>query len=549
MERGGAVNKKGSTYRLLPGFASFILDHLREEFLQYSREKLFEHNVPVLREMARDEAEALADKSNLELLDALAEGNPALHIQKAIDRWRKEQFPRVQRNHNVVEDVTKIAHVRKLSFVHFVSRYAKDELQTIELIKEVEEYLLEYTATTLHDFVEIIDSRLMTQLHRLEESENLYKSAERIAKIGNWRWEVAANKVHWTDGLFRIYDMEPGSIDVTFEVFLAYVHEDDRGMITETISNSLRTLQPFELFHRIVTDKGKVRALHSRGEVLTNDKGKVHEMIGSAQDVTDLKEAEGQLREQQEILERKTRELQESNANLEEFAFVASHDLKEPLRKISVLLSALQESVVLQTDKERLLHDRIIAAAARMRNLIDDLLSLSLLSANTNKSPHSLQDVVDKALSVFENEIAAQGVVVTCQPLPVVPMIRSQLDQLFQNLISNALKFMRPGVTPQITITNQVLTPSTSAELYNLGREPHLEIVVADNGIGFSNVYGEKIFAVFQRLHNKDEFEGTGIGLAICRKVVKNHQGIILANATLGVGAEFRVIIPLNQLA
>lgn len=544
---GGGLVPRRNAYRLLPGFASFILEHLKEEFLRYSREKLFEQDVPLLREITHNEAAALADKSNLELLDALAQGNPAIHIQKAMDRWRKEQFPRVQRNHYVVEDVTKIAHVRKLSFVHFVNRYTRDEQQVIELIKEVEEYLLEYTATTLHDFVEIIDSRLMLQLNRLEESENLYKNAERIAKIGNWRWDVAANKVYWTDGLFRIYGLEPGSIDVTFEVFLAYVHEGDRTRIRDIISDSLSTLRSFEFFHRIVTDDGKVRSLHSRGEVLTNEKGQVYEMIGSAQDVTILKETEQQLRDQQEILERKTRELEESNASLEEFAFVASHDLKEPLRKISVLITALGESIVLQTDKERMLYERIVASAARMRNLIEDLLSLSLLSANTSKSVHSLQDVVDKALSVFENVIADRGVVVTCQPLPSAPIIRSQFDQLFQNLISNALKFVRDSVTPQITITNQVLTSSQSAERYSLEREPHLEIVIADNGIGFNNAHNEKIFAVFQRLHHNDEFEGTGIGLAICRKVVKNHGGIIVANGTPGQGAEFRVIIPTDR--
>jgi PAS domain S-box-containing protein len=544
MEKGSELHG-GGNFRLLRLFAAYLLDQKRDAFLRFSSDKLFELDVPLLRQIPRAEGEALADKSNIEMLQSLAEGHPGAHIQKAIDRWRTEQFPRVQRNHFVVEDVTRIGHARKVSFLKFLPEFTNDNRELVELMMEVEDYILEYTSTTLHNFVDIIDNRMIEQLDRLQESEALYKNAERIANIGNWRWEVNANTVHWTDGLYRIYGFEPGSIAVNFEVFLSYVHEAEREKIKNVIVDSLTSRKPFEFYHRIVTDAGIIKTLHSRGEVMMNDKGDVYQMIGSAQDVTTLKEAERQLREHQEILEHKTRELQESNASLEEFAFVASHDLKEPLRKISILISMLGESVVWETEKQRVWYERILASAARMRNLIEDLLSLSMISANTQKSRHNLGEVFNKALSVFDTVVQEMRATIISDELPEADIIPSQFDQLFQNLLSNALKFTRSGVAPEIKITHRILTPEGSAAEYSLPRAPHLEICVADNGVGFNNVYSEKIFAVFQRLHHKDLYEGTGIGLAICRKVVKNHGGIMVAKGQEGKGAEFLVIIPL----
>lgn len=543
MENGSEL-RHGRSFRLLPIFAAHILQNQKAEFLRFLREKLYELDVPLLRDIPRDEGDQLADKSNLEMLQSLSEGQPNTHIQKAIDRWRTDQFPRVQRNHYVVDDVTRIGHARKLSFLQFLPSFTNNNQKIVELMMEVEEYILEYTSTTLNNFVDIIDSRMVNQLERLEESEAIYKSAERIAHIGNWRWEVAANKVHWTDGLYRIYGFEPGSIEVNFEVFLSYVHEDDRESIKNIIVNSLSSKNPFEFYHRIVTDDGVTKVLHSRGEVRLDNLGNVVEMIGSAQDVTQLKETERQLREQQEVLEQKTRELQESNANLEEFAFVASHDLKEPLRKISILISMLGESIQWETEKQQVWYERIVASAARMRNLIEDLLSLSLISANTQKSRHNLGEVFNKSLSVFDAVLHETKAKVMVDELPEADIIPSQIDQLFQNLLSNALKFTRPGVVPEITISHRLLSAETSVNEYSLPRLPHLEICVADNGVGFDNLYSEKIFAVFQRLHHRNVYEGTGIGLAICRKVVKNHGGIITAHGEQGKGAEFRVIIP-----
>lgn len=395
--------------KLLPGFATFILENHKDAFLSFSRKMLRDLDIPLLRQVSIEEGDTLADKSNTELLQSLSNHNPAQHIEKAIDRWRTTQFPRTTRNHFVVDDVTGIGHTRKVSFLEFLPLYTTDPKKIVEICAEIDIYILEYTSTTLHNFVGIIDDR-------------------------------------------------------------------------------------------------------------------IHEYV--------------------EHLERRTRELQESNASLEEFAYAASHDLKEPLRKISIFIKLLGESMLNVTDKDKLLYDRILAATDRMSALIDDLLSLSVLSKETQPERYSLEKVLSDTLQILDRKIEETGAKIESTMLPEVKIIPSQFALLFQNLLSNSLKFTRPGVAPMINVSHRSVAAEEASQAYGLGRTPAIEIIVEDNGIGFNNMYQEKIFAVFQRLHNKDEYDGTGIGLAICRRVAKNHNGIIVGSGEPGKGAKFKVVIP-----
>lgn len=406
MEKVRKLPASGKQLKLLPGYAQFIIEHHREEFLSFSRKMLREMDIPALKRMSHEEGNALADQSNMELLTSLINRNPAQHIEKAVDRWRAGQFPRAQRNHFVVEDVTGIGHTRKMSFLQFLPRYTSDPQRIVEVCGEIDAYILEYTSTTLHNFVGIIDDR-------------------------------------------------------------------------------------------------------------------IHEYV--------------------ESLERQTRELRESNASLEEFAYAASHDLKEPLRKISVFIKLLGESMEWPSERERSWYQRIDAAAERMRSLIDDLLSLSLLSVEVEPVRHSLKTILDETLQVLEGRIEETKAVIKASGLPEAPVIPSQIGLLFQNLISNSLKFTKPGVTPVVSITHRILGPVEGGF-----KGANLEIKISDNGIGFDNAHSEKIFAVFQRLHAKDEYDGTGIGLSICRKIVKNHGGVIAGEGKVGEGAAFTIILPLK---
>jgi PAS domain S-box-containing protein len=248
-----------------------------------------------------------------------------------------------------------------------------------------------------------------------------------------------------------------------------------------------------------------------------------------------------------ESLSESNHNLSRSNDNLEKFAYIASHDLQEPLRKIQQFgdLLKTQYADTLGDGTDYL--ERMQTAASRMSRLIKDLLTFSRISTRQDAiTSVSLREVIDSALSDLEVRLDETGAVVHVDTLPTVAGDRSQLEQLFQNLLSNALKFQLKDVKPTIHIRYQ-LTPA--GELPALvrparkARQYHC-VQVSDNGIGFDDKYADRIFQVFQRLHGKNEYAGTGIGLAICEKVVANHGGAILATSQLGRGATFTVYLP-----
>lgn len=232
-----------------------------------------------------------------------------------------------------------------------------------------------------------------------------------------------------------------------------------------------------------------------------------------------------------------TTKLEQSNRELQDFAFVASHDLQEPLRKIQAFGDRLKIKYAEQLgDQGRDFLGRMQNAAGRMQVLIEDLLSFSRVT--TKAQPFvsiNLSKVVQGVLSDLETRIERTQGKVNLSELPTIDADSSQMRQLFQNLIGNALKFHRQDVPPVIEV---------SAQIKNDGS---CEIRVADNGIGFEEKYIDRIFTVFQRLHSRSEYEGTGIGLAICRKIVERHNGTMTATSTLGKGSTFIVTLPISQ--
>lgn len=240
-------------------------------------------------------------------------------------------------------------------------------------------------------------------------------------------------------------------------------------------------------------------------------------------------------------LEAYAAELKRSNEELQEFASIASHDLQEPLRKIQAFGSRLRTLYADRLDdRGRDYMDRMERSAERMRELLDDLLLYSRLQTRPQAlAPVNLNAVLSGVLSDLENQIDRVNGRVQSDPLPTITADATQMRQLFQNLISNGLKFHRPGVPPVVTIRAQTLTRD--------GQEI-VEIRVQDNGIGFEDEYSERIFGVFQRLHGRTEFEGSGLGLAICRKIVHRHHGRITAHGTPGAGATFTLQLPLRQM-
>ncbi len=253
----------------------------------------------------------------------------------------------------------------------------------------------------------------------------------------------------------------------------------------------------------------------------------------------------------QDELRNKVYALESANESLEQFAYVASHDLQEPLRKIQAFGNRLSTKYADQLEGAGQDYiARMQNAAARMQTLINDLLKYSRVGRMREPfQPVDLEALIEAIRNDMETAIQHSGAQIITRELPAVQGEPSQLRQLFQNLISNALKFSQPGIPPKVTVSCQVASQADKEASGNLWEEEdYYKIMVADNGIGFDEKYLDRIFNIFQRLHGRSEYEGTGIGLAICRKITENHEGAITATSQPGQGATFYVLLPENLI-
>ena len=267
------------------------------------------------------------------------------------------------------------------------------------------------------------------------------------------------------------------------------------------------------------------------------------ELLGTFTDFTQIKTLQLQL-------EKSVDELRRSNKNLEEFAYAASHDLQEPLRKISFFAEQLRKDLGSHlTDDISKKFDRMLNAARRMRSLINDLLEYSKVSVRPDVFEDvELSDVVEQVLQDMEATILATSAEVIVENLPQIKGDETQLTHVFQNIISNALKYRKANQPPVVLIKSKVITEADSvfSEFFNVAKGDFYLIEISDNGIGFDQEYSEKIFQVFQRLHGRGEYAGTGVGLAIVQKVIANHKGYIIAQGESGKGATFKILFPVN---
>jgi signal transduction histidine kinase len=256
-----------------------------------------------------------------------------------------------------------------------------------------------------------------------------------------------------------------------------------------------------------------------------------------------------QLKEHDKILEQKIEELNKSNRELEEFAYVASHDMQEPLRKISTFGQRLKTQFGDVLNEDGLMYlSRMLNASDNMRNLIDNLLEFSKVSRNKHAYEEvDLSTLLQESIEDLDMRIDETGTMVTVEQLPEIEAIASQMRQLFFNLLHNAIKFRKKDADLTINIKSRSITAQEKNNYQLSSQKEYFLITVADNGIGFEQQYAEKIFQLFQRLEGKSEYPGTGIGLSICRKIVANHKGLIFAGSEPGKGTIFSVILPKEQ--
>ena len=321
------------------------------------------------------------------------------------------------------------------------------------------------------------------------------------------------------------------------QIWTASRHPEDSRAMSQQAGNALLQDLPFFRNEFRCTDRHGME--HWMLQFVTVEKRAENrwQIFGITTDITELKRSEQALRSSEEKLRRFTAQLEQSNRELQDFAYVASHDLQEPLRKIVVFSERLREKCgdTLAAEPRDYL-ERMQRAAARMQTLINDLLTFSRLTTKAHPfAPVNLAVVVREVLEDLEGRIEqAHGRVETGE-LPVLDADGSQMRQLLQNLIGNALKFHQPGTPPVVTV---------AARKCQQDARDFWELSVSDNGIGFDAKYLDRIFNVFQRLHTRKEYEGTGKGLAIVRKIALHHRGSVTARSQPGQGATFLVTLP-----
>lgn len=917
-------------------YARFILENKLEEFAAEQLRLSREYNIPLLKAFAHLSEEQLIELGIMgakQMLSAFAENKAIEFLLQSVQSWVSNQIPMISRNQVVTEDITLSGFIRRKAFRKFLSGYTSDMALCSQIMEELDAYILEsdtiifkiliefqqglykqaqklakignwvwelpgnkltwsdelyriyeldpksdeitFEKVALYnhpDDTEIVRKRMQESretlrpydfyyrivlgggrqkmLHargkvevdekgvanklfgtlqdvserqnlitRLQESEKLFKQAQALTHIGNWRWDLATNKIEWSDELYRIYGLEPQSADLTFERFLLMVHPEDRELVSSNIKKSAEEQIPNDFFHRIVLADGTVKTLHAKGEVLVDISGKTTMMFGTGQDVTEQKETENALLEKQNFiqkiaditpsliaaynvhtgeyifvnravetllgysvsdiysngiefvmqlihpddlqplleknakalelansggandemiaefqyrlkhkngqyrwfntygtifdrnadnkvehvlnisvdvterilidkelkrkneeirrseeryhnlidemqdyaillldkngtiqnwnkgaekikgyhadeiigknfsifytenekktrlpeknlneaikhgrasyegwrmkkdgtqfwgsvvitalhdknnnitgfskitrdltekklaeermvqyaqrLEQKNQELERSYKELESFSYIASHDLQEPLRKIKTFAIRILEKEKL-SEQTTDYFNRITGSVTHMQKLIDALLDYSRTSAPMlTREVTDLNPLVENVITNLKELIEEKNAIIETGRLPVIKAVSMQFQQVFSNIISNALKYSKEKVPPHIKISSEIV--SARGILPTTKYKKCYRISIADNGIGFEQQYAEKIFELFQRLHGKGQYAGTGIGLAICKKIVQNHEGAIKATSQPGVGTTFNIYLPVEE--
>lgn len=375
------------------------------------------------------------------------------------------------------------------------------------------------TVGMLLTFQDVSEKRAQKQA--LLQSDNLLKKAGEIAHLGSWVFDINEKRFIWSDEEFRIFGLSPDQIDPTYESVYARLHPEDIQKINENYSNSLQNdTIPYDIEHRIIRPSGEVRHVHVKCEHI-REKGKVVRSIGITHDITEYKKA--------------LMNLERSNRELEEFAYVASHDLQEPLRGITGFLQLLEQRYSEQLDDKGLeFIQHSVKAAHRMQSLIRELFNLSQLSSHPAAFVESdLSIILSEVIENLQNLVKEKKAIISTERLPRLQVDKNMTHSLFQNLLTNAIKYNNSDA-PTVTIRCR--------ETWN-----NYQISVVDNGIGIEPQFHERIFTIFQRLHTEREYSGTGMGLALCKKIIESHDGAIWVESTPGKGTTFHFTLPKNR--
>ncbi|TWI58675.1 hypothetical protein IQ22_00383 [Pseudomonas duriflava] len=362
-------------------------------------------------------------------------------------------------------------------------------------------------------------------LKQLQQKNLLLSMAGHTAKLGGWALVLPEQYMIWSEEVRNLLEFPPDVIPIWNDI-LPLHPEPFRSRAEEAMRLCIEQGEHMAYDIEIHTALG--RLIHARitAQPVRDDDGKIVRVVGSFQDISDRKRGEQQLQATLSELER-------SNRELEEFAYVASHDLQEPLRKIQAFSERLTARTAGLDEEASDYLKRMNSAASRMQALVIDLLNYSRVNTRGQVFQRvEFSNVVEEVLDDMEATIEQTGARIECHELPTVMGDPTQLRQVIQNLISNALKFQVIGTAPVVKIYSEQTTGDT------------WKLCIADNGIGFDEKYLDRIFNPFQRLHSRESYAGTGIGLAIVKKIVERHHAFITAKSSPGEGSTFRITFP-----
>ena len=399
------------------------------------------------------------------------------------------------------------------------------------------------TVVKLEDGFVVTFSNITSQKKQrliLEERGLLLKEAESLANMGSWKWEDANQTLIWSDGLYKILDKNPENFAPSWNSFFETVYPEDQDSVNDFLTKITTNREGAALEYRMeINGILKYLSLTSKPRE-TNDKFGL-DILGTVIDITDQKMYEMQLKQY-------TAELKRSNEDLEQFAYVASHDLQEPLRKIRAFGDRLFNRYRSQLDSQGEDYiKRMQSASTRMQILIEDLLAFSRVSQSSETFERlDMNQIMTEIQEDLDIQIKREKAIVKIGKIPPLTGEKMQIKRLFQNLINNAIKFHKPNEFPIVEVIGKIMKWQEIKRAYGVSLQDmaYVAIMVKDNGIGFDEKFNDKIFNIFQRLHGRAEYEGTGIGLAICRKIVTNHKGYITARSQENIGSEFIVILP-----
>ncbi|MCY7327940.1 MAG: PAS domain-containing protein, partial [Saprospiraceae bacterium] len=388
------------------------------------------------------------------------------------------------------------------------------------------------------------------------------KEADNVLRMTTERFRLLADSMPqfvWTANIQgklnyfnrAVYDysgLPPDEVDQ--DGWLQIVHPDDRTQNVQRWMHSIQTGEDFLFEHRFRRQDGEYRWQLSRAVSQRDEQGNIQLWVGTSTNIHDQKrsaqELENQVRERTRELEKSNANLKKSNANLAEFTYVASHDLQEPLRKIQAFANLiLHKEYQSLSGNAQDYFQRMHRTAERMQTLIDDLLTYSRTNTTELVFAHvHLNQILEEVKDDLKELIQEKHAVIESNELCPAYIIPFQFRQMITNLLSNALKFTKADITPHITIKASVKPGHYIDEKKLVPDQQYCHIEVIDNGIGFDAQFNERIFLLFQKLHGRHEYKGTGIGLAIVKKIVENHQGVITASGELGKGARFDIYLP-----